>query len=178
MDLVKFGVLLAVTLSWFAEVRLHARNAKFLLSQGATPFGKNFYRVYYILVCLSAVTPFIDEIFALDFFRWPPWITVLFTVILLLSSTFRWIAIDSINQIWTLTGFQHRDLRRWSVGPYRYINHPEFLSRLVDAFCFFFIFCGGGLTCSVLFGLLLITLKLVQVEMQAYGTAAYDFRSS
>jgi isoprenylcysteine carboxyl methyltransferase (ICMT) family protein YpbQ len=166
MDILKLGLFFIVLLNWIAELRIHFRNSRFLQMHGAIPFGVGLYYFYYLIIVLCSVLPLLES-------RWLPSIVdvsfnikIFLILIMITSQAMRWYAIDSINKIWTLVGYRHKKLRRWSVGPYRVCNHPELIARFIEAMCIFIIFEGGFVSLSALIVLFPATLFIVQVESE------------
>ena len=162
-----------VLIGWIAEIRLHFRNAQALESKGAIPFGGTYYCCFYFFVAISLVVPLSESLLFKPFLPLPFLVDSFVICIMVLSNIIRWITIDSINQIWTLTGFRHPNLRRWKVGLYNFLNHPEYVTRIIDSGCYWILFGGGQYGLIVFFVLLIAALKLMSIE-DSLATLRYD----
>lgn len=164
MDDYKVVIFLSLMCSWIAELRLHLRNSNFLRRQGALSFGGKVYFLYYSVAILCVLMPLIEGLFLKSFFIISYNSMLVIIGMMFLVQLIRWYAIDSINNVWTFNGYSHKNLRKWAAGPYRYCEHPELLSRFLEAICLFFLFGGGSASLVVLIALTPATLAVMSVE--------------
>jgi methyltransferase len=93
---------------------------------------------------------------------------VFFIGLLALSSVLRWWAIDSVNSLWTYRCLAHPQMRHYALGPYRFLSHPEYFSRILDLASLSIIFDAP--LSGLVFGLVAVGLsfRLAMAEQSHY----------
>ena len=107
------------------EVKVSNRNAKWSLEQGGTEYGRSHYpfmvvlHTVFLFACVGEVFYFEREVGTL-------WL-VLFTGLALGCQELRWWCINTLGQRWNTRVIIVPNLPRVTGGPYRYVNHPNYV---------------------------------------------------
>lgn len=164
---VQIIVVLCLILGWYAEWRIHRRNYKFLMEQGALEAHPVASKVLYFVLVIA---PFFIILEGLTYpiFLFESDVKAFFIGVLGASSALRWWAIDSVSGLWCYRCLAHPHLRHWAVGPYRFLGHPEYLSRILDVLSVAIIF--NGVLSGLVFATIAIgmSLRLVIAEQSQY----------
>ncbi len=123
------GLLGLIGLQRLLELRRSALNRQSLLAQGAQEVGQGHYP--WMVAMHSAFLPACAlEAWALSR-EWTSW-GFLFCGILLLATGLRWWAITTLGERWTTRVMILSGSKRIRRGPYRYLNHPNYLAVILE----------------------------------------------
>ncbi len=167
MDFFKISIIISLVLGWYAEWRIHRRNYKFLRDQGAVESSPRVSQVLYLILKLAPIFIVFEGAFY-PTFQCEINYKVFFTGLLALSSALRWWAIDSVNMLWTYRCLAHPQMRHYALGPYRFLSHPEYFSRLLDLVSLSIIFDGP--LSGLVFGMMAtgLSIRLAMAEQSHY----------
>jgi methyltransferase len=120
----------AVAVERLAELRVSRRNASWSLSRGGRELGGRHYPAMVALHCLLLVGCLV-EVTAFD----RPFVPVLawpMLVLVLASQTLRWWCIRALGRRWNTRVIVVPGLPLVHTGPYRWLNHPNYLAVAVE----------------------------------------------
>lgn len=147
--------LAAFLLGRLAEWRIHRKNYEALRRAGAVELSPTLMRGYYLVTVLVLPGAFLEQ--ALTGALPARWMILVGATLAGVAILLRLWAIRSLGTLWTMRCIAVPGLRHRAVGPYKVIDNPEYLSRLVE---------GAGI--CLLLGAE-VTLALYVTVTAAYG---------
>ncbi len=120
----------AYLLNRFAEWRISIGNYKILKKAGGEELGSNLLKKYYLVCLLVFPCSLVEQIvLAPRIFKE----MLLLGLFLIMSGhMLRYWAISSLGTLWSMRCIALPGLRAVNAGPYRYLNNPEYISRVMD----------------------------------------------
>ncbi len=120
----------AYLLNRYAERRISVGNYKILKSAGGEELGPNLLKKYYLVCLLVFPCALIEQsLLAPRIFKE----MLLLGLFLIFSGhMLRYWAISSLGTHWSMRCIALPGLRAVNTGPYRYLNNPEYISRIMD----------------------------------------------
>src|SRR4051794_19421075 len=121
---------IAFVVGRLAEWRVHRKNYELMRSMGAWELAPWVMRGYYALTVLVVPAAFLEQHLSGDL---PTRSMIVGGAMLAgISALLRLWAIRSLGSFWTMRCMALPGLRHRAVGPYRLIENPEYLSRLME----------------------------------------------
>jgi methyltransferase len=120
----------AYLLNRWAEARISKSHYKILKNAGGEELGSRLLKKYYFL-CLAVFPSALIEQSLLQ----PPIFKEMLLLglsLILFGHLLRYWAISSLGTLWSMRCIALPGLRAVNSGPYRYLNNPEYISRLMD----------------------------------------------
>lgn len=121
-----FTLLIALTaIERLIEVRVSNRNAQWSLDQGGKEYGKGHYpfmvvlHTGFLLACVGEV--WLNNASFMPLLGYPA------LVIAIVCQALRWWCIQTLGQRWNTRVIVVPNLPRVTGGPYRYLNHPNYV---------------------------------------------------
>ncbi len=120
----------AYLLNRFAEWRISIGNYKILKKAGGEELGSNLLKKYYLICLLVFPCSLVEQsILAPRIFKE---MLLLGLFLILTGHMLRYWAISSLGTLWSMRCIALPGLRAVNAGPYRYLNNPEYISRIMD----------------------------------------------
>ena len=149
-------------LCFVAESRRHTSNYRFLKHIKAQELNINFMQLFYIG---SYISPFLCLFEAYVFSHEPSRLVKLFAVSgLFLSVNLRFWSINSLGRYWTKRCIFPDGLDRVTSGPYKYLRHPEYLSRILETFFWGLFFFAPSVSSVLVIYFIYLYLKITKDE--------------
>lgn len=151
--LIWFGLVIGYFLAYIAERSRHKMNYSYLVSQGAVDHLPKLMKAYYMFNLAVIPASLAEYLFTL-----PPFDRKYATLaigLIFLGLLLRFWAIHSLEWVWTKRLMTIQGFPIYKRGPYQFINHPEYISRVLEGvgFCYFLgsihtsrLFIVGSLT--------------------------------
>lgn len=126
----RIAALVAYFVTRAAELTIHRANYRLLRKAGAEELIPQLMRRYYIYSLLVVPVSWIEYLLIKQA---PPSIAIQIGLVMMASAVLlRTWAISSLGVRWTMRCLALPGVRATGVGPYRYLDSPEYLSRLVE----------------------------------------------
>jgi len=128
-----YGVLIALfAVERFAELAIAQRNRRWTLRRGGVEFGASHYPVMVILHTGLLVGAFVEVWLGdrpfVPALGWP------MLALVLGSQALRWWCIATLGRQWNTRVFVVPGLGRVTAGPYRLLNHPNYVAVVIEGF--------------------------------------------
>ena len=119
-----------------------------------------FYICTYFAPVLCALESFVFHIDS------PKFIKVICLFFIFQSILLRYWSINSLGRYWTRKCIFIDGLDRVQNGPYRFLNHPEYISRIVETICWSIFFFAPSVGSILVIYLIYLYLKITKDELQ------------
>ena len=117
-------------LLYVGEWRRHRINSRFLAFAGATVISPGLMRTYYLIILCFLPFALVESLAR------PVWtveaVQIIGLFMLLAGLILRAWALTTLGPAWTMSCLYWPQMPRIRRGPFRYLRHPEYLSRLLD----------------------------------------------
>lgn len=127
-------ILLALTPVYFinklAELRIHKGNYARLSQAGAHEAVPHIMRLYYASTHLIIPAMALERLVSPR--SGPVWIPAAGALLAAAAIAIRLWGIASLGSLWTMRCLGFPGLKARALGPYRYLNHPEYLTRTIE----------------------------------------------
>jgi len=128
-----YGVLIALfAVERFAELAIAQRNRRWTFRRGGVEFGASHYPVMVILHTGLLVGAFVEVWLGdrpfVPALGWP------MLALVLGSQALRWWCIATLGRQWNTRVFVVPGLDRVTAGPYRLLNHPNYVAVVIEGF--------------------------------------------
>ncbi len=156
-------LLLATALVYAGERRVHSYNYDYLTTvEGEELIPAQMKRYYFLVVIFPLIAALLSWVLPEE---WSlkalpiPGITLIF-----LGFVFRTWAMRSLGRLWTQRCIYIPDMPRAANGPYRYLKHPEYIARGLEALGFVLFFGANIITLLLFLRLVMRSVRIAKVE--------------
>jgi len=166
-------VVSAYLLNRFAEWRVSLGNSKILLDAGGEELGSDLLNKYYAVCFIVFPCALIEQLILQ-----PPIFKEMLVIgltLIFLGHLLRYWAIFSLGALWSMRCIAIPGMRAINKGPYRYIDNPEYISRIMDGVgvC---ILTGSKLTgLAYVVASVVFTRKVVALEQRQLSELGSSF---
>lgn len=125
-----FTVLVGYLMNRWAECRISQQHYSILMTAGGEELDPPLFKKYYLVQLLIFPSAIAEQwIFGMAVYRE----NLVGGLLLVISGhVLRYWAISSLGNLWSMHCIGLPGLRPLNAGPYRFLNNPEYLSRILD----------------------------------------------
>ncbi len=162
VDVIAFAVFAATIVERLFELVVSRRNARWSLAQGGVEYGGDHFKwmvVLHTLFLLSIIGEYVV---------WGPQIAagyrLLAVSVALVCQILRWWIIHTLGKQWNTRVIVVPGLTRVTTGPYRYMNHPNYVVVAIETLTLPLIL--GSWRTSILFSILNVLMMRVRIRVE------------
>jgi len=153
-------LIVLVALERVAELVVSQRNLKWSAEQGGVEYGRSHYPFMVVLhIGLLAGALIEVSVWPTEMIAWLSW---LMFALVLASQALRWWCISTLGKRWNTRIVIVPGLPRVTGGPYRWLNHPNYVAVIIEGFALPMV--GFAWVTAIVFTVLNIPLLAVRIR--------------
>ncbi len=164
MDFHIMTLVIATVLVRMAEHHRHKKNYPFLKAYGGREKNVKLMRFYYFVNSTLLPAALVEGYFLRDLV--PSSFAIFASILVILMVAMRSWAIVSLGGYWSMALIHSPYWDRVEKGPYKFINHPEYFSRLVEGLLIAAIFSSWLSGLGFLIITIVILSKITRLEKE------------
>lgn len=153
-------LIVLVALERVAELVVSQRNLKWSAEQGGVEYGRSHYP-FMVVLHIGLLAGALIEVWV-----WPTemiaWLSWLMFALVLASQALRWWCISTLGKRWNTRIVIVPGLPRVTGGPYRWLNHPNYVAVIIEGFALPMV--GFAWVTAIVFTVLNIPLLAVRIR--------------
>jgi methyltransferase len=162
LDVIAVGLFLATIVERLFELVISKRNAAWSFARGAVEYGANHYK-WMVLMHTAFLVSMLFEFFTLGSMV-PAYVQVLAMVLAFVCQGFRWWIIVTLGHQWNTRVIIIPGMKRVVSGPYRFLNHPNYVVVAIETIALPLIF--GAWRTAFVFSVLNAAMMIVRIRVE------------